>query len=846
MERARARENKLMSEVDDLKQSLNNMNSPTTYSFKENGRYVNKLRKAFYQLLTIGVPCNKASRVVEIIINDLLGAQVTNLPSTSTCQNLLVEAGLICKSQIYDVFSNIMGHGCIAHDGTVKKREDLESFGIHMDDKFVLIGIEKLTSKTHQGIAQALERQLNETEQIAAKILGKENFDRDKWKISWNKINCTISDMARVNYKVNDAIKELLNERYKNNINIPEQSTIKIQSLFCMMHHLSGWADATKDSFGRDKRKKKNDKKKKKMEGDVEMKISDNDEANDDIEEMEEDNDDERCDDVDDTKDEVETKQQNNPIRIKEPLASYKIQLSPSNQKQYMKHAFDAVRECFKFYASNSDYELNKSKEIKYTLYNKNKQEYQEMKEPKESKEEEEAEEEEEEEEEMIDPTKGFKPSVGTRSASSMYNAALLILFMQSARLFFENVVILKGGESELNKFEIEMLKLCKCRQTHLQLLIMSTIYEIFIKPVFMAIKATEEIKTITDAIKLVLFVDQLLHSGQNIIANFIDGMLPTMFEDELSLEEKEFRIFSSKIVNDYLKDDESEGDDYQNNDKPILSKDNHNLSQLLEELYLPIVGKHDQAKWRVLHQEQDINSRLMVENMMRTTLDEIKTLHVRRTNYLREGSKILSLSKKEIEELSCAPVHNDRIEESFGKYSQYHSTARNSNINTKETMVMSQINNLNGYLNELEEKERLNLIIGNAVNWRKEYQQEKAKKYMKLEREKAEIFEKSIENAKLKLSMKHKQEEESLAKTKIPITKQDVELHIGTLRTKKARIEYYKSILDNYKKVDTLKEEIETKLKIKLTWSEGGKTKSEDTFKQCVYSIIDYYQPGQ
>jgi len=107
IEKASDRENKLMSEIDQLKELLNNVNSPKIYSFKENGRYINKVRKVYYELLNLGVPCNKASKVVEIIINDLIGAEVTNLPSTSTCQNLLIEASLIIKSQVYDVFSTI-------------------------------------------------------------------------------------------------------------------------------------------------------------------------------------------------------------------------------------------------------------------------------------------------------------------------------------------------------------------------------------------------------------------------------------------------------------------------------------------------------------------------------------------------------------------------------------------------------------------------------------------------------------------------------------------------------------------------------------------------------------------
>ena len=830
---AQEKQNALYEELCELKELLKELDKQKVYNFKdENGRYVTKCRKVFYKLLAMGVPCIKAGGVVELIITDLLGARVNDLPSYSTCRNMLVEAGMICKAQIYELFSNNLENVCLAHDGSVKKRNELQSFGIHMNQKFVLIGIDKLVSKSHEKIAQSFERLLDEMESIAIKILGEDGYDEDRWKNAWNKVNCTISDMARVNPKVNHAIQDILNKRYNNDINVPEESTIKIQSLYCLLHLLSGWADAIKEGFNKDKKMMKM----KVEEGGEEQKNNANHitSNNDMVEEKENDQVD---DDNYDDDDEEEKTTINNQIKIKKSLAAYKVELAPSHQKQYSKNAFDAVRESFKFYAANSDYELNKSKEIKYTLYNMRADE-----EEKGMKNEDMA-----KKDIMTDPTKGFKPSVGTRSASSLYNAPLLLLFMNYARLFFENLVIVKGGENKLNKFEVEMLKLCRCRETHLQLLVMSVLYEILIKPTFMAIKSTEEIKNISDAVQLVVYVDQLLYSAKENTANFIDGMVPTMFEDDFSEDEKGFRILSSTLVSDYLNDDEDEvDDDDQINEKPIVSEDNRNLRQVLEEIYLPTLSKHDQAKWRVLHQEADRNSRQVMEEMMKVVLVEIEILHIRRTNYLRKGSELMKLSKDKIAELSCAPVHNDRIEESFGKYTQYHSIARNSSINTKETIVLSKINNLNGYLDQLEEEERVDKVIENAVSWRSDYVKEEAKKDMDVEKERAELLAKSIENAKQKSRMKHQQQEESLAKTKNRITKEDVDAHVRSLRTKKERVQYYKSILDNYKKVQELKEEIETKLKIKLTWSEGGKTKTEDTFKNYVYSIIDYYQPGR
>ena len=505
-------------------------------------------------------------------------------------------------------------------------------------------------------------------------------------------------------------------------------------------------------------------------------------------------------------------------IKIKKPLVEYKVELAPSVKKQYSKNGFDAIRESYKFYATNSDYELNKSKEMRYTVYNNNDQK----------------------QDKMPDPTKGFKPSVGTRSASALYNASLLLLFMNHARLFFENLVIIKGGEDKLNRFEEEMMKLCRCRETNLELLIMSIIYEYLVKPTFLAIKATEEIKNIRDGIKLVNMVDQILYVGQQNTTAFIDGIMPTMFEEDMTQEQKIFRIMSSTIMNDYLKENSDEMDI-----EPKLSQDNYNISQMLVEM-VPTLPKHEQATWQVLHQEADKDSRHVMENMMQDVLNEIKILHTRRTQYLRKGSELFELSKQEIDELGSSPVDNDNIEASFGKYSQYGNMARNSNNNTRQIVAMSQVNDLRDYLDELEEDGKLDKIIDNTVSFTSKYVQEAAKKDMEIEKERAELLKKSVQQAKIKSSLKHKQTQESLAKAKTRITKEDVNFHINTLNTKHERIQYYKSILNNYKKVEQLKKEIEEKLKIKLTWSEGRKQKNDIVLKGYVDSIIDYYQPEE
>jgi hypothetical protein len=278
---------------------------------------------------------------------------------------------------------------------------------------------------------------------------------------------------------------------------------------------------------------------------------------------------------------------------------------------------------------------------------------------------------------------------------------------------------------------------------------------------------------------------------------------------------------------------------------KPLFSPDNQNLYQVLE-LMVSKLPKHEQSKWRVLHQEKDEWSRDVLNNMMKTVLQEIQSLHVRRTKNVRKGGEILSLSTKEIDELSHVPVHNDRIEETFGKYSQYGAVARNSNILTRQSIAMSQVNKLNDYIDDLKDQGRLDDVINNVVKMAPEYKQQMQQKDDKIERDRAAHLAETIQHAKMKSSMKYQKAKECFEKTKDRITKKDVDDQIATLRTKASRVNYYKSILNNYKQVQELKKEIEEELNIKLTWSEHGKNKSEDILKQYVYTIIDYFQPGQ
>ena len=417
-----------------------------------------------------------------------------------------------------------------------------------------------------------------------------------------------------------------------------------------------------------------------------------------------------------------------------------------------------------------------------------------------------------------------------------LYNALPLILFMPYARKFFENLVIVKSGVNNLNAFEKAMLLLSQCRNTHLQLFVMSTIYEILVKPTFMAVKDTEEINNIQDVIKLTTMVDQIIYCGKQNTNNFIDGLISSIYQHDMTREQKIFLILSSKIIEDYLRDDAVRKDN---------EGDYNNLCQVLN-IMVSKLPKHEQAKWRVLHKEKDEWSRDVLNTMMKTVLDEIKSLHIRRTKNMRKGGEILTLSAKEIDDLSHVPVHNDRIEETFGKYSQYGAVARNSNNTTRQTIAMMKVNKLNNYLDDLKEQGRLDDVMNNVVKTAPKYQQKIQQKDDKIEKDRAAHLAQTIQHAKMKTTMKYQKAKECFEKTKDRITKKDVEDQIATLKTKASRVKYYKSILNNYKQVQELKNEIEEELNIKLTWSEHGKNKSEDILKQYVYTIIDYFQPGQ
>ena len=228
-------QNQLNSEMQKMK--IEEMKNLETQS---GGKYKGEVRLLYYDLLTKGVSANTIQSVVRTVLENMTEYDTTKLklPSRSTAQRMVSEAGELVKIRTAYELSKEKTMLCHQSDGTTK---NLIHWGAHAvkllpnDDpnnpKFFTLTVSPVSSGKADDTVKQLQDQLEELSELANKL----GLDNDENSFSISRIGARMSDRAANEKRVSKLIMEK-----KDNGNL--------YTFTCAAHKINNMASAMTDA----------------------------------------------------------------------------------------------------------------------------------------------------------------------------------------------------------------------------------------------------------------------------------------------------------------------------------------------------------------------------------------------------------------------------------------------------------------------------------------------------------------------------------------------------------------------------------------------------------------------
>lgn len=180
-----------------------------------------------------GVAENKAGKLMEVFSEELYGYKLLNIPSARTVGRTTTEAAAISQRQITEAAFGAE-RLCVGHDGTPYQQEDYQGFTVHTSKgESLSLGAHLVRSKKAQRGLDTLIYAINTATNTSAK-LGGPIMSLDDFL---SKISSTISDSASGEKSLNNLLENLIKQ-------LPRNEQKRLYSLFCKMHHISGYLKA--------------------------------------------------------------------------------------------------------------------------------------------------------------------------------------------------------------------------------------------------------------------------------------------------------------------------------------------------------------------------------------------------------------------------------------------------------------------------------------------------------------------------------------------------------------------------------------------------------------------------
>ncbi|KAL3852200.1 hypothetical protein ACJMK2_015873 [Sinanodonta woodiana] len=234
--------------VDGLNQRLEEMKQLET---KKGGMYKGEVRLLYYDLLTKGVSANTVHSVVKTVLENMTCYDTSNLtlPSRSTAQRMVSEAGALVKIRTAYELSREKSTLCHQSDGTTKH---LIHWGAHAikllpnDDpqnpNFFTLTVSPVTSGKADDTVKQLQEQFTELHCIADQL----DLDHNDLTYSFMRINGRMSDRAANEKKVTRLIQEK-KEELTADIEDASMYETNVYAFTCAAHKVNNMAVAMTD-----------------------------------------------------------------------------------------------------------------------------------------------------------------------------------------------------------------------------------------------------------------------------------------------------------------------------------------------------------------------------------------------------------------------------------------------------------------------------------------------------------------------------------------------------------------------------------------------------------------------
>ncbi|KAK3105767.1 hypothetical protein FSP39_005113 [Pinctada imbricata] len=227
--------------------------SMKTMDTKHKGIYNSEIRLLYYDLLTKGVPSNIIQDVVRTVLDSTyVDANNLSLPSRSTAQRMVAEAGQLCTIRL--AVEKAKSGAKLAHqsDGTTKVQLHWLSHVLKLcvsgeaESKSFTLSVNPATSSTAQETIDDLKNHLQKLEEVAKKL--GITYKEDEYKIS--EINSRMSDRANTEKAVTRLMMEEKERELGKSADWAQisdeerQDRIKIYAFTCGNHKINNTAGA--------------------------------------------------------------------------------------------------------------------------------------------------------------------------------------------------------------------------------------------------------------------------------------------------------------------------------------------------------------------------------------------------------------------------------------------------------------------------------------------------------------------------------------------------------------------------------------------------------------------------
>ncbi|KAK3100170.1 hypothetical protein FSP39_015705 [Pinctada imbricata] len=238
------------SSVEEKERMIESMKTMDT---KHKGIYNSEIRLLYYDILTKGVPSNIIQDVVRTVLDSTyVDANNLSLPSRSTAQRMVAEAGQLCTIRL--AVEKAKSGAKLAHqsDGTTKVQLHWLSHVLKLcvsgeaESKSFTLSVNPATSSTAQETIDDLKNHLQKLEEIAKKL--GITYKEDEYKIS--EINSRMSDRANTEKAVTRLMMEEKERELGKSADWAQisdeerQDRIKIYAFTCGNHKINNTAEA--------------------------------------------------------------------------------------------------------------------------------------------------------------------------------------------------------------------------------------------------------------------------------------------------------------------------------------------------------------------------------------------------------------------------------------------------------------------------------------------------------------------------------------------------------------------------------------------------------------------------